>query len=295
MKKIVSLLFLFLSAGFYAQQLNCTVQVNAQKAPNLNNQTVINLENSIKEFINKTDWIGNTVEQNEKINCSLVITINGYNSNQFAATIQVQSTRPIYNTTYHSPVFNFNDNDFNFEYIDYQNLNYNPLSYESNLVSVLSFYSFMILGIDADTFSMDGGDKYFEVAQQIASVAQQSGGKGWNQSDGNQNRYFLINDMQSNTYESYRKAMYKFHREGLDVMSDDVKEAKNQIIESINILSEIYSVRPSAFLTRVFFDAKSDEIVSIFSGGQPISLSSTIELLNKISPTNSGKWSSIKL
>jgi hypothetical protein len=295
MKKIASFILLFLVGITNAQQLNCSVQVNSDKIASTNNQIFKNLEKSISEFVNKTDWTGENFEQNEKINCSMVIILNSYDSNQFSATIQVESSRPIFNSTYSSPVFNYNDKDFSFRYVEFENLLFNPANFDSNLVSVLAYYSYMILGFDADTYAKYGGKPWFDVAQQIMSVAQQSGYKGWSQSDGNQNRFFLINDILSGTYDAYRDAMYQYHREGLDNMTKDLKSSKEKIIESISTLSSIYKIRSNAFLIRVFFDAKGDEIVSILSGGPKVSVSGTIDTLNRISPINSSKWATIKL
>jgi hypothetical protein len=295
MKKIASVLFLFFVGLANAQQLNCTIQINSDKLASTNNQLFKNLKTSISDFVNKTDWTGEEYKQNEKIECSMVIILNSYDSNQFSASIQVQSTRPIFNSTYASPVFNFNDNDFSFRYVEFENLQFNPSTFDSNLVSVLAYYSYMILGFDADTYSLLGGNKNYEVAQQIMTVAQQGGYKGWSQTDGNQNRFNLVTDVLSGTYDAYREALYQYHREGLDNMSKDVKGSKDKVIAAINTLSKIYQVRPNAFLTRVFFDAKVDEIVSILSGGPRVSLSETIDTLNKLSPLNVSKWSAIKL
>ena len=295
MRKIVSVLLIFFVGFANAQQLNCTIQVNSDKIASTNNQIFKNLKTSVSDFVNKTDWTGEEYKQNEKIECSMVIVINSYESNQFSASIQVQSTRPIFNSTYASPVFNFNDKDFSFRYVEFENLQFNPANFDSNLVSVLAYYSYMILGFDADTYSLMGGNKNYEVAQQIMNVAQQGGYKGWGQSEGNQNRYFLVTDVLSGTFDSYREALYQYHREGLDTMNSDLKGSKDKVISAINTLSKLYAVRPNAFLTRVFFDAKVDEIVSILSGGPKVSLSDTIDTLNKLSPLNVSKWSAIKL
>lgn len=294
MRKIASFIFIFFVGLGYAQQLNCTVQINSNKLASTNQQLFKNLKNSISDFVNKTDWTGDEYKQNEKIECSMVINLNSYDSNQFTATIQVQSSRPIFNSTYSSPVFNYNDNDFSFRYIEFENLQFNPSTFDSNLVSVLAYYSYMILGFDADTYSPMGGNKNYETAQQIMTVAQQGGYKGWSQSE-NQNRYYLVTDILSGTYDAYRETLYQYHREGLDLMSSDTKAAKDKILGSIDTLSKIYSVRPNAFLTRVFFDAKVDEIVSILSGGPKVSLTETLDKLNKMSPLNVTKWSAIKL
>lgn len=295
MKKIASFLFLLFIGVVQAQQLNCSVQINSDKVATTNNQIFKNLKTSISDFVNKTDWTGIEYKPNEKIECSMVIIVNTYDSNQFSATIQVQSTRPVFNSTYASPVFNYNDKDFSFRYVEFENLQFNPSNFDSNLVSILAYYSYMILGFDADTYSLMGGNKHYEVAQQIQTVAQQSGYKGWSQSDGNQNRYFLATDILGGTYDAYREALYQYHREGLDTMSTDVKGSKAKIIGSINTLLKLYAVRPNAFLTRLFFDAKVDELVSILSGGPQVPLAETIENLNKLSPLNVSKWQTIKL
>ena len=295
MKKIVSFLLLFFIGFTQAQQLNCAVKVNGEKVTNANTQIFKTLETSVNEFVNKTDWTGEVCKRNELINCSMVINISGYDSNNFTATIQVQSSRSVFNSTYSSPVFNFNDKDFSFRYVEFEILNFNPSNFESNLISVLSFYSYMIIGMDADTFALNGGDKWFGIAQEIASVAQQSGAKGWSQSEGNQNRYFLINDMLSTTFTPFRQAMYDYHIGALDKMNSDLKTSKENVIAAVNTLSKLYSVRPNAFLTRVFFDAKADEIVSIFSGGPSIPVSDLMDTLGRLSPINSSKWANIKL
>jgi len=294
MRKIFSLVFVFIFGFTQAQELNCVVTVNADKVVNANNQIFKTLEKSLNDFVNKTDWTGQVYKQNEKINCSMFITVSAFDSNQFTATIQVQSARPIFNSSYSAPVLNYNDKDFNFSYVEFQNLTYNPTSFDSNLVSVLAFYSYMIIGMDADTFAPLGGSKYLEMAQDVSSIALQGGYKGWSQADGNQNRYFLINDMLSSTFKPFRETMYEYHYSGLDLMHKDLKLAKDNMKKSLAILGKIYQIRPNAFLTRVFFDAKSDEIISVFSGGPSIMIADLVENLNKISPMNSSKWSKIK-
>lgn len=293
MNKIVTL-FVFLIFGFtQAQQLNCTVTINTERLPNPNQQVFKTLQTSLSEFVNKTDWTGSVLKQNERINCSMYITLSSGGSDQFTGTIQVQSSRLIFNSTYSSPVLNYNDKDFNFRYIEYEPLLFNPATFESNLVSVVSFYSYLILAMDADTFQMGAGNQYLETAQNIASVAQQGGSKGWSQSDGLQNRYYLINDMISPMYSDLRQVMYAYHT-GLDGMSLDLKASKEKIKNAVMIMGKLNSVKSNAFLTRVFFDAKSDEIVSIFSGGPNIPVGDLTDVLNKVSPLNSTKWSQIK-
>ncbi|MGQ7944510.1 type IX secretion system protein PorD [Flavobacterium sp. WC2509] len=288
------ILFLFLGCGFIqAQQLNCTVSINTQKISNANQQVFKTLETAITEFVNKTDWTGQVFSQKEKVNCSMFITLSSYSSDQFVANIQVQSSRNIYNSTYSSPVLNINDKDFTFNYTEFENLTYNPTSYSSNLISVLSFYSFVILGMDADTFLPYYGDRYFKEALNITNLAQQGGYKGWNQSDGPLSRYFLIYDLLSPTYADIRQSSQKYYS-GLDAMTQDIKKAKEIIKGSLMNLASLNETKPNSYLLRVFMDSKSDEIVSIFTGGPSITITDLVDSLNRTSSANSSKWQLLK-
>lgn len=293
MRKIIIFLLFLVSSVVQSQQLNCTVTVNSQQMVNPNQQVFKTLQSALTDFVNKTDWTGQVMKQNEKINCSIYITILSGTMDQFSGTIQVQSSRPVFDSTFLTPIFNFNDKDFNFRYTEFENLIYNPNSFDSNLVSVISFYCNVILGLDADSFVEQSGTPQLEVAQNIANIAQQGGYKGWTQSEGNQNRYFLINDLLSPTYSEVRIASFNYNT-ALDGMSKDLKVAKEKVKLALLGLNKVHSLRPNAFLTRVFFDAKSDEIVSLFSGGPSLSITDLVDSLNRVSPMNSSKWSSIK-
>jgi hypothetical protein len=286
--------FLLFGCGFIqAQQLNCTVTLNTQKISNANQQVFKTLQTAISEFVNKTDWTGQTLSQKEKVNCSMFITLSAYNSDQFVANIQVQSSRNIFNSSYSSPVLNLNDKDFTFTYNEFENLTYNPTSYSSNLVSVLSFYSYIIMGMDADTFMPFIGDRYFKEAVNIANQAQQGGNKGWNQSDGPTSRYFLAYDLLSPTYADIRQSSFKYYS-GLDMMNQDLKKAKETIKGSLMGLAKLNETKPNCYLLRIFMDSKSDEIVSVFTGGPSVTISDMVESLNRTSPTNASKWQSLK-
>ncbi|WP_418262875.1 DUF4835 family protein [Flavobacterium faecale] len=293
MNKWILFIALLFFTNIEAQQLNCTITVNSERVANTNQSVYKSLQTSLTEFVNKTDWTGKALKQNEKINCSMYINITSNNSDQFVATIQVQSSRPIYNSSYSSPILNFNDKDFNFRYTEFENLIFNPNGFESNLVSVVSFYAYVILGLDAESFVAKSGDVHLTMAQNIANNAQQGGYKGWSQSDGFQNRYFLINDLLSPTFSVIRTTITDYHT-GLDTMTKDLKSSKEKIKNALVELNKLNSSKPNAFLTRVFFDAKSDEIVSIFSGGPSIAITDLVESLNKTSPLNTGKWENIK-
>ena len=288
------LVFLFTNVAL-SQELRATVAVNYEQVNNGNPQLFKNLEKQITEFLNNTKWTENEVKDVEKIECNFFINVTSYGSNNFEATLQVQASRPVFNSTLSSPILNINDKNFNFRFIEFENMIYDANNFSSNLVSVLAFYSNLIIGIDMDSFSTLGGTEYLGVAANIVNVAQSSGFKGWSQSEsGNNNRNFLISDMLSNTFEPFRTAMYLYHREGVDKMAENVLQGKEGVSKAIQVLEEIQKTRPNSLITRTFFDIKADEIVSIFSGGPKMDVSKLVETLNRISPLNSQKWNKIR-
>lgn len=288
------LVFLYTNVAL-SQELRATVSVNYNQVNNGNPQLFKNLEKQVTEFLNNTKWTENEVKDVEKIDCNFFINVTSYGSNNFEATLQVQASRPVFNSTMSSPILNINDKNFVFRFIEFENMIYDANNFTSNLVSVLAFYSNLIIGIEMDSFSKLGGTDYLEVAANIVNVAQSSGFKGWSQAEsGNNNRNFLISDMLSNTFEPFRTAMYVYHREGMDKMSENVLKGKEGVAKSLELLSEIQKIRPNSLITRTFFDIKSDEIVSIFSGGPKMNVSQLVETLNKISPLNSQKWNKIR-
>lgn len=294
MRKLAFLFTLLFSLGVLAQELNCTVTVIAQQTGNDNNVVFRNLEKQLNEFISNTQWTDKNYSQQERIDCNMVINVQEYNNDLFAATLQVSSSRPVYNSTYNTPVYNYNDKSFNFQYLEFQNLVYNPIQFESNLISVLAFHVYMILGMDADTFELNGGSEYFKQAQTIANYSQQLNGQGWKLEDGLQSRFALIDNLMSPTFKEFRTTMYEYHINGLDLMHEDTKKGKTKVTSVLEELQKIHRRRPNSFLMRVFFDAKSDEIMDILSGGPSVNITDSMDILNRIAPTYSQKWRNIK-
>jgi len=212
----------------------------------------------------------------------------------FQGTIQVQATRPIFGSSYSTPTYNYNDKDFSFRYLEYQNMVYSPTQFESNLISILSFHVYMILGMDADSFAQKGGDSYFKQAQTIMQYSQQENFQGWQQKDGLQTRFVLIDNVLSPTYKEVRNVMYSYHIGALDTFAQKPKLAKQKIANTLGQLLVMNRRRPNSYILRVFFDAKADEIEQIFSGGPTVNVVETIETLNSIAPTHSAKWRNIK-
>ena len=295
MRRLVIVVALFISIHVSSQELNCTLVVNAQQTGNENVQVFKTLEKQLNEFVNNTRWTNKTFKTQERIECSMVITIQDYQSDMFQGSIQVQSARPVHNSFYASSVYNFNDKDFNFKYLEYQNLNFNSTQFESNLVSVIAFHVYMILGMDADTFELNGGDAYYKQARDIVNYSQQNNPVGWQPpSGGDQTRSALISNVLSPTFKEFRTVLFAYHLQGLDLMADNVKEGKSGVATALTQLDALHSRRPNSFLLRVFFDAKADEITDVFSDGPGVNIANLVSTLSKIAPTYSRKWRDIK-
>ncbi len=296
MYKYVIALFLLITFKSNAQELNCIVTINAAEIGVSNRQVFNTMQNAIFEYMNNTKWTNKAYKNFEKIDCSITINIlENPSTNQYKGSMQLLVSRPVYNSTYKTPILSFNDADINFNYEEYQPLVYNENSFDSNLLSLLTFYAYTILGFEADTFAFKGGEEFFRSAETVLNMAQQGGASGWKQIDGNNTRYQLNENVLSPVYESFRVALYDYHINGLDVMVDNKKLGKQGISEAIIGLEKIFDTRPNTFLIRVFMDTKSDEIVDVFSDGPRIDTSELREVLSKISPLFDQKWEKIKI
>jgi len=282
-----------LSNIIVSQELNCEVVVEARQTGNENLQVFKTLQTQLTEFINNTSWTNKSVRQNEKIDCTMFINITSYENDIFQGTLQVQSSRPIFNSSYNSPTYNFNDRNFTFNYQEFQNFTFNKNQFENNLVSVIAFHIYVILGIDSDTFELNSGSSFFEQAQKILDFSQQKGFRGWGPGDGLQSRYYLIDNILSTTFKEYRNVMYDYHIKGLDIMVNETKAAKEAVIKSIMTLDQMNRRRPNSYILRVFFDTKANEILDVFSGGPKVPVTNLISTLNKIAPNHSDKWRNI--
>jgi len=295
MRKLGFFLLLFFSISLLkSQELNCLVTVNYNQVQGSNTQIFKTLEKSLTEFVNQTKWTTKEVKPEERIDCAFTIIISSRASNTFKATLQVQSSRPVYDSSYASPILNLKDNDFNFKYNEFDPLIYNRNSFDSNLISTIVFYANIILGADADTFKRNGGEVYLKEAQNVMLQAQQSGLASWQNVVGKQNRFLLIDNLLSPKLRPYRAATYTYHRLGLDVFSSNKKKGKQTIENAILSLESIFNKTVGNYLIRLFFDAKSDEIVNMYSDG-PVTNSQKrlTQMVKKISPNNNSKWKNI--
>lgn len=287
-------LFLIVSFAVHAQELNCQVTVNSDQVGQTNQQIFKTLERSLNDFVNNTKWTNRVYRENEKVNARMFITVTQYESDRFEANIQIQSSRPVFNTSYESSVFNYKDDAFNFQYQEFQPLVYNPNLFDSNLVGVISYYVYLVLGLDADTFSLEGGNDFYRTAQNIVTQAQGSNYSGWSQETGERTRFELVDNLLSNSFREYRIAMYNYHRKGLDILADNNSTGKQVIAGSLRLFETLIKRRPNAFLIQTFFDAKSEEIQNIFSDGPKVDIVKLKETLNKVAPFYSNTWNEIQ-
>ena len=294
MRRIL-LFFIFLSSiTISSQELNCQVTVNFDQVSGSNRQVFTTLETAISEFVNQKKWTDKTVKSQERINCAMNIIITKRDNNTFEGSIQIQSTRPVYGTSYETPVLNIRDNDFNFKYNEFDQFIYNPTRFDSNLISTIVFYTYIILGVDADSFALNGGETYLKEAENVTLQAQQSGFAAWSNQVGVQNRFQMIDNLLSPGLNQFRSVIYNYHRKGLDELTGDAKIAKQSLENTIITLDRLFNKVIGNPLLRLFFDAKADEIVNLYSDGPNTrSKQRLLAVLQKISPNNSSKWRKI--
>jgi len=288
----------FLPDIIYAQELNCNVQISAQRIQGSNRQVFESMQRDLFEFMNNTVWTNHVFSYSERIDCNILINLNDQlSADEFRGTIQIQLSRPVFNTTYKSTMLNFIDNSFQFRYVEFQPLEFDPSTYRSSLVSVLAYYTYMILGFDYDSFSPLGGTEFFQMAEKIVTNAQNAPEPGWKPYDGsrNRNRYWLVKNVLDKEYEGVRQFLYDYNINGLDKMESRIAEARTSMVESLKLIQDVYRKKPDPFmyLVQVVMDAKSDELINIFSEAFPEERSRVVQILTEIDPANKAKYEKI--
>jgi hypothetical protein len=297
-KYYLILLFLLLPVSVKAQELNCNIQVSAQRIQGSNREVFENMQRDLYEFMNNMVWTNNVVSYAERIDCNILINLTDQlSADEFRGTIHVQLSRPVYNTTYKSTVLNFVDNNFQFRYVEFQPLEFDPSTYRSSLVSTLAYYAYMILGFDYDSFSPLGGTEFYQMAEKIVMTAQNAPEPGWKPYDGsrNRNRYWLVKNALDSEYEGVRQFLYDYNINGLDKLESTIGEARIRMAESLTYVQDVFRKKPDPFLyyEQVVMDAKVDEIINIFSGSFPEEKSRVVQILTEIDPANKAKYEKI--
>lgn len=294
MRKLILLCLLIFTMTANAQELSCRVTVNTQRINQTNQRAFVTLQRALQEFVNKTQWTDIKARENERINCSFVLTLSSYENNNFKADLQVQASRPVYGSTYPTPLINYQEKDITFSYLENEPIYFNPNTFTSNLSSIIAYYALIIIGLDADTFAPNGGNPYFEQALAVVLNAQSSSDSAWQQ-NGSNNRWQMVTDLLAEDFVGFHKALYTYHRQGLDLMAQDIQKGKNQIGAALLELSQINNSRINRFVSQLFFDAKADEISQLLSGGKPLDKKEEVRaVLLKLAPTRAQEWNQIK-
>ncbi len=295
MRSIIFLLSIILVNSIVAQELSCVVNVNARQIEGSEKIMFQDMQKDIYQLINGRKWTNDEFESHEKIECSILINLTErISNNQFKGNIQVQASRPVYNSTYKSPILNVRDEDFVVTYSQFEPLQYNESSSNTELVSILSYYIYTILGYNYDSFALEGGTPHFQQAQRIVNFAQSSPELGWKAFEDQNNRYWLVENALSARFKPLRKSYYQIHRLGFDILQQNVDKGRRTITQALRELRPIHNVAPSSYNLQVFFNAKKQEILDLYSEGQPQERIDLSELLITIDPGNSNSYEKLR-
>lgn len=296
LRQLLTSLILLLAVGLPlgAQELNCNVEINTSQVQNVNKQVFETLQSAINDYMNTTKFTGAQFNANEKIECKLFFTIKEQNDTKISGDLQVQSTRPVYNSTYSSTILNFKDTKIEFEYQENEPLVFNENNMESNLTAILNYYAYLIIALDFDTFGPRGGDPYWERVDQVVRMAQSSGESGWKQFEDTKNRAAVLSAFTDPATSTLRDMLYNYHRKGLDEMSVSPDKGRSQITQSLDALKAVYDVAPMSVGFSLFKDAKLDELVNVYTKGTQDERDRVYELLYGLYPTEQTRLDMIK-
>jgi hypothetical protein len=296
-KQIIPCVFFlcFLSELITAQELNCQVSVVTPSIQGTQTRIFETLKTSIRDFMNNRKWTKDNYSLEERIECSILITINegSATSTNFGGTIQVQSSRPVFNSNFSSPLLNILDNNFSFSYIENTALDYTPEQFRSNLTAVLAYYAYMILGYDGDSFAPEGGTQYFQIAQGIVGQAQNASEAGWKSFEGDKNRYWLVENILQPQFKPLRACIYQYHRGGMDIMYDKAAQARQVIAASLEGLKTVHQAKPLSYNMQSFFLAKHEEIINIFKPAPPADKTKVFGIVSKVDVANISKYQAL--
>jgi len=293
-RKLIIFIVIFLPIFAGAQEFMCQVSVNSPQVEGTEKKVFQTLQSALYEFINTRKWTNYAYKQEERIECSMMITITERpSSDQFKGRVNIVMQRPVYKTSYNTNLLNLIDKDFDFKYVEYEPLEFNEASFTSNLTSIVAFYLYTMLGVDADSFSKFGGTPYFEKARSIVNLAQNTPEKGWKAYESLKNRYWLVENFLNSSYSLLREGLYTYHRTGLDIMSENMDLGRSGVNDCLENLQRVYREKPGLYAIQLFLDAKRDEIINIYSQAALMDKTKAINLLKEIDPANSSKYQQI--
>lgn len=277
-----------------SQELNCKVEINADKVQNANKEIFNTLQSAISDYMNTQKWTDAQFGTNEKIECRLYFTINSYDEPNISGDLHIQSMRPVYNSSYTTTIINFKDTKVEFQYELNQPLVYSDVNWESNLTGILNFYAYLIIAMDFDTFSMNGGDAYYEKAANVVRLAQSEGESGWKAFEDPKNRSSVLSAFTDKTTSGIREILYNYHRKGLDEMVISPDKGRAMITQTLSTLKSVYDLAPMSVCISMFKDAKLDELVNVYSKGTTTEKDNVFELLKTLYPTENNRLKKIK-
>jgi len=294
---VIGLCSLFL-VPLQAQELNCTVTINSDQIEGSNKAVFETLKTAIQEYMSQNRWTNMTYAEHEKIECNMLIVVKKVEETLYTCEMTLQSRRPVYGTTYTTPLLNFKDNNFVFSYQEYDRIEYQQNQFTTNLTAMLAYYCYLIIGHDQDSFQRLGGTPFFQQCEAIVQACQTASmenteQRGWTAFDSNRNRYAIINNLLDEAFKKYRNFYYEYHRLGLDEMAANVTNGRARIAEGLPVLKEAYRARPATYIINTFLDAKCDELVDIFSKGTDKEKKAVYEILNDIDPTRQNTYDRI--
>jgi hypothetical protein len=293
-RNLILILIVCLPAFAGAQEFMCQVSINSAQVEGSEKKIFQTLQTELYEFVNNRKWTNFVYKTEERIECSMMITITErVSSDQFKGRINVVLQRPVYKTSYNTNLLNLVDKDFDFKYVELQPLEYNDDAYTSNLTSMVAYYLYIMLGLDADSFSKFGGTPYFEKARNVVNAAQNSPDRGWKAFESLKNRYWLVENLMNNTYSAYREGLYSYHRMGLDLMSDNMDLGRSGINDCLEDIQRVNREKTGLFITQLFIDAKKDELINIYSQAAPMDKTKAINILKEIDPANGSRYQQI--
>lgn len=303
-KLFISFTLLLLAFNAIAQDLKGTVEVNADRIQNVDPKVFEGLKKALNEFINNRKWTADNIKPSERIECSFLLTLTEKpgNDNIFKANLNIQSSRPVFNSGYNSPIVNYIDRDVTFRFDQGQVLQFDDArvagndALSSNLTAIFAYYAYLIIGFDYDSFSLKGGDDYFKKAQNVVANAPEDTKsiKGWKAAENNRNRYWLIDQILNPRFAAFRPQYYNYHRKGLDMMSSKPEESRKLILDGIPTLTQINNDNPTSILLQFYFNAKSIEYQNILMQTPVADRKDYVEQLSKMDVPNTSKYRSIK-
>jgi hypothetical protein len=291
----LTLILLLVAKTFFAQEFLCNVQIESRQVAGVDPSVFDEMQKSIFEFMNNRRWSNVNFKLEERIECTFIITIKSaiQGGSEFSGSLNVVLQRPVYGSSYNSVMLNMVDNDMQFRYTPFQNMEYADNTFSNNLTQILAFYAYMLLGIDFDSYSLYGGTEYYEKANSVVQVATNSNFKGWQAFDGPRNRFHFAENMLNTSVNDIRKFLYDYHRKGLDIMADDVNNGRKVITNSLSFLKNVYNKRPNLYTLQLMLEAKRQEIISIYEEATPSEKIAMINIMSEVDPPNGTKYEAV--